>query len=75
MWFWPGLDKWPPPKEVWIAAAVLAFLVTPLLLLIGIAGQIILGVVIVSCIALSLRIRVKQMNVRAEEFWRSGPED
>jgi hypothetical protein len=75
MWFWPGLDQWPPPKEVWIAAAVLAFVITPILLLIGIVGQIILGVVIFLCIGLSWRLRLKQMNGRAEEFWRSGPDD
>lgn len=75
MMFWPGLDQWPPPKEAWIAAAVLAFVVTPLLLLIGIVGQIILGIVVVLCIALSVRARVRQTNAQAEEFWRSGPED
>jgi Na+/melibiose symporter-like transporter len=75
MWFWPGLDQWPPPKEVWIAAAVLAFVITPILLLIGIVGQIILGIVVFLCIGLSLRLRLKQMNVRADEFHRSGPDD
>lgn len=75
MLFWPGLDKWPPPKEVWIAAVVLAFVVTPLLMLLGIVGQIVLGIVVVAGIGLSAYIRLKQMNVRAEEFWRSGPDD
>ena len=58
-----------------MAAAVLAFVVTPLLLLVGIVGQIVLGVVVVSGIVLSLRLRVKQMNEHAEEFWRSGPDE
>ncbi|HET9866562.1 MAG TPA: hypothetical protein VFQ06_04670 [Nitrospira sp.] len=75
MWFWPGLDRWPPPKEVWIAAAVLAFVVTPILLLLGIVGQVILGVVLFVCIVMSLRLRLKQLDVRAEEFRRAGPDD
>lgn len=75
MWFWPGVDKWPPSKEVWIAAAIMAFVVTPLLLLIGVVGQVILVFAVVAGIILSLRLRVKQMNTRAEEFWRSGPDD
>lgn len=75
MMYWPGLDKWPPPRKVWIAATVMAFVITPLLMLIGIGGQVILGVLVVGGIALSVRLRLKQMNVRAEEFWRSGPKD
>lgn len=75
MMFWPGLDRWPPPKEVWIAAAVMAFVVTPLLILLGTVGQIIYGAIIVVGIVLGVRLRLKQLNVRAEEFWRSGPED
>jgi nitrate reductase NapE component len=38
-------------RKRWIAAAVLAFVITPILLLIGIVGQIILGVVIFLWIA------------------------
>jgi ABC-type uncharacterized transport system permease subunit len=53
----------------------LAFVVTPILLLIGIVGQITLGAVVFACIALSLRLWLKQMNASAEEFWRSGPDD
>jgi membrane protein implicated in regulation of membrane protease activity len=75
MWFWPGLDRWPPPKEVWIAAAIMALVVTPILALLGIVGQIIFGVILSVCIVLAVRRRLKQMNVRAEEFWRSGPDD
>jgi phosphatidylserine synthase len=75
MWFWPGLDRWPHPKEVWIAAAALAFVVTPILLLIGIVGQIILGIVILVCIVLSLRLRLKHFEMRGEEFRRSDPDD
>ncbi|HST69906.1 MAG TPA: hypothetical protein VLI94_09635 [Solirubrobacterales bacterium] len=75
MWFWPGVDRWPPPKEVWIAAAVLAFVVTPILLLIGIVGQVVLGAVLFVSIAFGLHLRLKQWNVRAEEFRRSGPDD
>ncbi len=75
MSFWPGLDQWPPPRRVWIAAAVLAFVITPLLMLTGIVGQIIIGIAVIFGIALSLWARLRQMNERAEEFWRSGPED
>ena len=75
MLYWPGLDRWPPPKRVWIAAAVVAFVVTPVLILIGVVGQIILGGIVIGCIAFSVKMRLKQMNVRAEEFWRSGPGD
>lgn len=73
--YWPGLDKWPPPKEVWIAAAVMAFVVTPALILLGVVGQIIYAVILVSCVAIAVRARLKKLNGRAEEFWRSGPED
>lgn len=75
MGFWPGLDRWPPPKEVWIAAAVVTFVVTPLLILMGIVGQIIYGAMIVIGVVLSMRLRLKQMNGRTQEFWRSGPDD
>ena len=75
MLYWPGLDKWPPPKGVLIAAAVMTFVVTPLLILIGTVGQIIYGAILVSCITLGMRARLRRMNGRAEEFWRSGPED
>jgi hypothetical protein len=74
MSFWPG-DRWPPPKEVWIAAALMAFVVTPLLILLGVAGQIIFGVILVFCIGLGVRNRTRQIDVLAEELRRSGPED
>jgi hypothetical protein len=54
---------------------VLAFVVTPVLLLIGIVGQVILGIVLFLAIAMSLRLRLKQMDVLAEEFRRSGPDE
>ena len=75
MWYWPGLDRWPPPKEVWIAAAVMAFVVMPVLMLMGVVGKVIFGVILAICIVVAARARLKQMNVRAEEFRRSGPED
>ncbi|HET9197810.1 MAG TPA: hypothetical protein VFN92_06095 [Solirubrobacterales bacterium] len=75
MSFWPGLDRWPPPKEVWIAAAVMTFVVTPLLILLGVAGQIILGAIVVACVVMGLRTRLKQVDVRAEELRRAAPED
>jgi hypothetical protein len=75
MSFWPGFDPWPPKKEVWIAAAIMTFVVTPLLILLGVVGQVILGIILVTCIVLSLRVRLKQVDARAEEFRRSGPDE
>jgi len=73
MSFWPGVDKWPPPRWVWIVAAVMAFVVTPILALLGTPGTIVLGVVAVICVILGANARLK--NIGAEEFWKSRPDD
>jgi len=43
MLYWPGVDKWPPSKEVVIAAVVMTFVIFPIALLLGIVGQVIFG--------------------------------
>lgn len=73
MWFWPGVDKWPPPAWVWVGAAVMAFVVTPILILIGDAGKILFGIIVVLFLALGARSRLR--NLGAEEFWKSRPKD
>lgn len=73
MLFWPGVDKWPPSKEVWIAAAVFTFVVTPVAILIGTVGHIILGVIVALFLILGANARLKRLN--GEEFWRSRPDD
>jgi len=47
----------------------------PVLMLMGVVGKVIFGVILAICIVVAARARLKQMNVRAEEFRRSGPED
>jgi len=71
--FWPGVDKWPPPKWVWIAATVMTFVVAPILILLGAAGLIVYGIIIVVCVVLGANARLK--NIGAEEFWKSRPKD
>lgn len=71
--FWPGVDKWPPPKWVWIAAAIMTFVLAPLLFLIGTVGIAIYGAVVVVCLILGANARLK--NIGAEDLWRSRPKD
>jgi hypothetical protein len=75
MLFWPGVDKWPPPKEVVIAAVVMTFVAFPIALLLGVVGQVIFGAIVVAAIVLGMHARLKHMNVRAEELKRAGPDD
>lgn len=75
MLYWPGVDKWPPSKEVVIAAVVMTFVIFPIALLLGIVGQVIFGAIVVVAIVLAMLARLRQMNVRAEEFRRAGPDD
>jgi len=53
----------------------MTFVVTPALILLGIVGQILFGAILVSCVILGLRARLRRLNGRAEEFWQSGPEE
>jgi len=71
--FWPGVDKWPPPAWVWVGVALMAFVVTPTLILLGSFGEILLGIIIVCFLALGAKSRLK--NMHAEEFWDSRPKD
>lgn len=73
MLFWPGVDKWPPPRWVWIAAAVMAFVVTPILILIGGVGTIIYLVIVLVVAIVGANARLR--NVDAEAFWKSRPKD
>jgi hypothetical protein len=73
MLFWPKLDRWPPSKKVWIAAAILAFVVTPAAMLIGTVGHVILGAIVVVCLVLGANARLKRLD--AEGFSRSGPDN
>jgi hypothetical protein len=73
MSFWPGVDKWPPPRWVWIAALVMTFVVAPIMILLGTAGKIVYGAIIVIALVLGANARLR--NVNAEEFWESRPDD
>lgn len=73
MWFWPGVDKWPPPAWVWVGAAVMTFVVTPISILTGVFGKILLGIIVVCFLALGAKSRLKNMD--AERFWGSRPKD
>lgn len=72
MWFL-GADKWPPPAWVWAVAALVSFVVTPILILIGGLGKVLLGLIVVCFLALGARARVRTLG--AEEFWKSRPKD
>jgi hypothetical protein len=73
MMFWPGLDQWPPSKRVWGLAVFLTFVVTPIAILIGTVGFIILGVIVAVSLWVGANARLKKLN--AEEFWDSGPDE
>lgn len=75
MLYWPGVDRWPPPKKVICAAAVMTFIVFPLALFLGTVGVAIYGGALVVAILFSIRLRFKDIGARAEEFRRAGPED
>ncbi len=69
--FWPGVDKWPPPKWIWVAAAIIAFVVMPILILLGTVGAVVYVVIVVVGLILGANSRLR--NVGAEDFWRSRP--
>lgn len=71
--FWPGVDRWPPPKWVWIAAAVMTFVVGPVAILLGSVGRIALAAIAVVVLILGTNARLR--NLGAEEFQKSRPED
>jgi|GEM_PF-5679510 len=75
MLYWPGVDRWPPSKQVVIGAIVMAFVVFPIALLLGVVGQVIYGALVVVAIVLGMRARLRYMSVRAEELRRAGPDD
>jgi O-antigen ligase len=73
MSFWPGVDKWPPPRWVWISAAVVAVVALSLIFLFGTVGWILYVVVLVVFLVLGANQRLRNMG--AEEFWNSRPKD
>jgi hypothetical protein len=73
MSFWPGVDKWPPPRWVWLAAAIMTFVVFPIASLFGASGAIVYGVIVAICLVLGANARLR--NIGAEEFWESRPKD
>jgi hypothetical protein len=73
MGYWPGVDRWPPPPWVWLAALFLTFAVPAIIYLLGAVGGVIVGVFVVVCLILGANARLKRMG--AEEFWESRPKD
>jgi hypothetical protein len=73
MSFWPGVDKWPPPRWVWIAAAIITVVAIPLVAFGGIVGGVIYGAFLIVCLVLGANQRLKNMD--AEAFWNSRPKD
>jgi hypothetical protein len=77
--FWPGVDKWPPPLWVWIAAAVVTVLVPGAFALCDflgislIAPGVVYGILLVVCLYKGANARLR--NLGAEEFWESRPKD
>ena len=56
-----------------MAAVVMTFVVTPMALLAGTVGRIVLGMVIFVFLVFGAKARLRRLN--AEEFWRSRPDD
>lgn len=73
MLYWPKVDQWPPSRGVVIAAAVFAFVVCPIVFLLGTVGKIIIGLIVFYFLVVGANARLKRMG--AEEFWRSRPDD
>lgn len=77
--YWPGVDRWPPPLWVWIAAAVLTVLVPAVFGLCDLLGVplvipgVIFGIFVVICLVRGANARLR--NLGAEEFWDSRPRD
>ena len=73
MLYWPGLDPWPPSKGVIIVAAIMTFIVTPVAMLTGTVGHVILGAIVFICLVLGAKARLRKLDTEA--FRRSGPDD
>jgi hypothetical protein len=71
--FWPGVDGWPPPLWVWIAAAILTVVVPLVIVVFGTVGVVIYVVFLVGALIRGANMRLKRMG--AEEFWESRPKD
>jgi hypothetical protein len=73
MSFWPGVDKWPPPRWVWVAAALITVVAIPLVAFGGAIGGVIYVAFLVVCLVLGANQRLRNMD--AEAFWDSRPKD
>lgn len=73
MGYWPGVDRWPPPLWVWIAAAILTIVVPLIVVVFGAVGVAAVTVFVVICGVLGANARLKRMG--AEEFGESRPKD
>jgi len=51
----------------------MTFVVAPILILLGAAGPVVYGIIVVVCVVLGANARFK--NIGAEEFWKSRPKD
>jgi hypothetical protein len=71
--YWPGVDGWPPPRWVWIAAAILTVVVPVVILVFGLVGVVAYAILLVVCLVLGQNARLKKIG--AEEFWESRPKD
>jgi hypothetical protein len=71
--YWPGTDKWPPPRWVWGAALAITIVAFGLVLIAGAVGAVIYVVFLVICLVLGANQRLK--NIGAQDFWNSRPKD
>ena len=73
MSFWPGVDRWPPPRWVWIAAAIITVIAIPLVAFGGLVGVLIYVAFLIVCLVLGANQRLRNMD--AEAFWDTRPKD
>jgi len=71
--YWPGTDRWPPPRWVWLAALAITIVGIGLLLFGGTVGAVIYVTFLVICLIKGANQRLR--NLGAEEFWNSRPKD
>jgi membrane protein implicated in regulation of membrane protease activity len=70
---WPYRGTWPPPRWVWIAAAVMTAVTIPLMLL-GTVGQFIVAIIVLVVLVLIARARLNEGEFRRMRESRP-PED
>jgi hypothetical protein len=57
----------------WIAAAVMTFVVLPIVILLGTVSMVVYIAIAAICLVLGANARLK--NIGAEKFWESRPKD